>query len=301
MQYSKEKSLLVIPTSKGTAFLRLDLSSHIPIIEDKVILGDNANYIWIDKNRVYSIGDEYLDVFDISNPTEPKLVKRIDAAEIVGSSIKPYLPSVFARDDVVGVFVRDKSSLNGLFKLFDMADLNSPKVLATKSIRTEVLQIFIKGNLVYFINSAKLDIAKITYNRERQAYGEPKEENNEYNRESSVNVPSELIECKAYFIFSQLKRGTDYKITEFIVYNHSLEDRFKLFSLTHPGEIKKFVSYSPTRLCVRYEYEQDSIFGMNGMIGKCWKCKQGILYKIVVHPSADDPKELIDFLPKGAY
>jgi len=297
MQYSEEKSLLVIPTSKGTAFLVLDLEGYVPKLKNKKVLGDEVNYVWIDGRRVYAVGKDYLYIFDISDPYDPEIIRKISMEELIGNDITPYLPSVFAKNDVVVVFAREKSRPDGRMGVFDMKDPSSPKVLCTKGIRTEVENILPKGNLLYFIESSNIHVARISYERKGST---EKPGGYEYQGEEE-NVPSELIECKAYFIYSRLKKGNKYRLSEFVVYNKEPRDEYKLFSLKDPGEIRKFVSYSPTRLCVMYRYEQESAFGMNGMTTKCWKCKSGVLYKIVAHPYADDPQDLVEFLPEGAY
>jgi len=297
MQYSKEKSLLVVPTLRGTAFLKMNFSSSTPFVEDKKILGNEVDYVWIDGSRVYAVGKDYLYIFDISDPYDPEIIRKISMEELIGNDITPYLPSVFSKDDVVVIFAREKSRPDGIMRVFDMKNPSSPKVLYTRGIRTEVENILPKGNLMYFIESSNIYVARISYERKESA---KKPGGYEYEGEGE-NVPSELIECKVYFIYSRLREGDKYKLTEFVVYNKEPYDKYKLFSLKNPGEIRKFVSYSPTRLCVRYSYEQESLFGLNGIKIKCWKCKSDVLYKIVVHPSADDPKDLVEFLPKGAY
>ncbi len=288
VQYSKSKSLLVIPTIKGTAFLRINPSTFPPTIVNNVVLGDPSEYLWIDGSRVYTVGNEYMDVFDISDPDDPKLLRRFDLDDLLIEGSKAF--AIFSKDDVLGIYFRKRSGMEGGLRIFDMRNLDSPKILLTTYSVGSVNKFLMKGDMVYYKDVHGFKVAKLSYVRGEESHGN-----------SQPGIPDELIECKAYFIFSQLKRGTRYKIVEFTVFNDRPDEEFKLFSLTHPGEIRDFVSYSPTKLCVRYTYERENTFGSNGMIIRCWKCRHGVIYKVVAHPYADWPEDLVEFLPKEAY
>ena len=265
LYFSNEKNLLAVATGRGVAFLTLDFSSSLPKITSFTTLGDaQALGIWIDGDRAYAIGNR-LCVFDVSDPTYPKLLKTIEKSEIfVDPSWRA--PLIYARGNLA--VVAHLEDYHDVLTVFDLTDPENPKKLYSVSLEDMAypLRIFGFRDFLYYLSDKGFYIFRLNTGALQASYAS----------------------CEACVIFSKMKLSSTTVAESVSIYKNEKQlDELK------PGQAEIFNLRSGEKFEVKIDSTQ-------GTIWRRLICHPKSIYIILVISGAEWDTDLVEIFEKGS-